>query len=213
MNLLSLCLDPRSSFHHGPRDGLRQRCCRIVLMNNILLWGLMPACIQNAKIAKLYLYNNEHALALSHHSMCMRKFGDFSRAALVRRRSSTGAGWPDSKSCTPRSTRRNNPPCPRHRVFAELLEQGSRSTLQISQYKSPALTSNASSATAAVRGSSAPSVDMNALRSLGLNPSHSLQHPGFYYYMASRCTELRREKFQVAIDAEVCLWPLYHDHF
>ncbi len=34
---------------------------------------------KSAKIAKLYLYNNEHALALSHHSMHMRKFGDFSR--------------------------------------------------------------------------------------------------------------------------------------
>ena len=81
MNLLSLCLDPRSSFHHGPRDGLRQRCCQIASISryDFLLLELMPACIQNAKIAKLYLYNNEHALALSHHSMHMRKFGDFSR--------------------------------------------------------------------------------------------------------------------------------------
>jgi hypothetical protein len=31
------------------------------------------------QVAKLYLYNNEHALALSHHNTHIRKFGDFSR--------------------------------------------------------------------------------------------------------------------------------------
>lgn len=31
------------------------------------------------QVSKLYLYNNEHALALSHHNTHMRKFGDFSR--------------------------------------------------------------------------------------------------------------------------------------
>ncbi len=95
----------------------------------------------------------------------------------------------------------------RYRVFAELLEQGLRSTLEIPQHKPPALTGNASSVAAVVRGNSAPSLEMNALRSLGLNPNHTLQHPGFYYYMASRCTELRREKYHAAIEAEVRLWP------
>lgn len=33
-------------------------------------------CLQ---ITKLYLYNNEHALALSHHNLHMRRFADFSR--------------------------------------------------------------------------------------------------------------------------------------
>ena len=31
------------------------------------------------QITKLYLYNNEHALALSHHNLHMRRFADFSR--------------------------------------------------------------------------------------------------------------------------------------
>ena len=31
------------------------------------------------QIVKLYLYNNEHALALSNHNSHMRKFADFSR--------------------------------------------------------------------------------------------------------------------------------------
>lgn len=33
----------------------------------------------STQIVKLYLYNNEHALALSHHSTHIRHFGDFSR--------------------------------------------------------------------------------------------------------------------------------------
>jgi hypothetical protein len=31
------------------------------------------------QIVKLYLYNNEHALALAHHTTHIRQFGDFSR--------------------------------------------------------------------------------------------------------------------------------------
>jgi hypothetical protein len=38
-----------------------------------------PTVLTIVKIIKLYLYNNEHALALSHHSTHIRKFGDFSR--------------------------------------------------------------------------------------------------------------------------------------
>ena len=33
----------------------------------------------STQIVKLYLYNNEHALALSYHSNHIRHFGDFSR--------------------------------------------------------------------------------------------------------------------------------------
>ena len=43
---------------------------------------------------------------------------------------------------------------------------------------------------------------LDAMRVLGLNPNQALQHPGFYYYMAARCTERRRERFLAAI--EVC---------
>lgn len=42
---------------------------------------------------------------------------------------------------------------------------------------------------------------MDAVRTLGLNPSHALQHPGHYYYMAARCTEARRERFSVSESA------------
>src|ERR1700691_564406 len=41
----------------------------------------MDTCtkLTQLQVCKLYLYNNEHALALSHHSTHMRRFGDFSR--------------------------------------------------------------------------------------------------------------------------------------
>ncbi|KAF8633400.1 hypothetical protein AX17_004571 [Amanita inopinata Kibby_2008] len=144
---------------------------------------VLSDCI-NIKIAKLYLYNNEHALALSHHSMHMRKFGDFSRGWGIGEETFEFWSWMARQ----------------HRVLAELLDQGTHSTLVIPPYKPVAL---ASTLTAFARGGSASSVEADALRSLGLNPNHTLQHPGFYYYMAARCTELRHEKFLLAVDAEL----------
>ena len=44
---------------------------------------------------------------------------------------------------------------------------------------------------------------LEAMRVLGLNPNQALQHPGFYYYMAARCTERRRERFLTALESEV----------
>jgi trafficking protein particle complex subunit 11 len=44
-----------------------------------------------------------------------------------------------------------------------------------------------------------------AMRVMGINPGIALQHPGFYYYMAARCTERRRQRYLVAADAEVRL--------
>ena len=48
-----------------------------------------------------------------------------------------------------------------------------------------------------------PGVEYDAMRSLGLNPSHALQHPGFYYYVAARCTEMRRSRFMAALNGDV----------
>ncbi|KAG1830148.1 Gryzun, putative trafficking through golgi-domain-containing protein [Suillus variegatus] len=86
----------------------------------------------NVKITKLYLYNSEHSLALSHHNSHMRRFADFSR------------GWG---------------------IGEETFEY----------WSTP--------------------VELDTVRAFGLNPSHALQHPGHYYYMAARCTEARRERF------------------
>ena len=90
----------------------------------------------------------------------------------------------------------------RHRVFAELVEQGFHSTLKLPVPKPPSF-GDANSLAAVTRGGSIPSIELDALRSLGANPSHTLQHPGYYYYMAARCTELRKERFHAAVEVEV----------
>ena len=80
-------------------------------------------------------------------------------------------------------------------MFAELLEQGTRTTLKIpSAYPPPA----PSAAAVAAQALEASQIGLDAMRVLGLNPNQALQHPGFYYYMAARCTERRRERFLLA---------------
>ncbi|KAG1737900.1 Gryzun, putative trafficking through golgi-domain-containing protein [Suillus paluster] len=122
----------------------------------------------NVKISKLYLYNHEHSLALSHHNSHMRRFADFSRGWGIGEETFEYWSWMARQ----------------HRVLAELLEQGSNSSLTFPTNIPPSRTAV----------SSTP-VELDAVRALGLNPSHALQHPGHYYYMAARCTEVRRERF------------------
>ncbi|KXN87455.1 Trafficking protein particle complex subunit 11, partial [Leucoagaricus sp. SymC.cos] len=138
------------------------------------------------KIIKLYLYNNEHSLALSHHSMHIRKFGDFSRGWGIGEETFEFWSW----------VARQN------RLFAELLEQGTHSTLIIPVHK-PQLPSPGTSTSQVLTPTAQhmAGIDIDH-RTIGLNPSHSLQHPGYYYYAAARCTEMRRIKFQVALEAE-----------
>lgn len=96
----------------------------------------------------------------------------------------------------------------RYRLLAELMEQGASSTLAIPSHIPASfntaleafLTTSSSQATS--RGST-PAIEVDGLRSLGTNPSHALLHPGFYYYLAARCTELRRERFLGALNSEV----------
>lgn len=125
----------------------------------------------NVKITKLYLYNHEHSLALSHHNSHIRRFADFSRGWGIGEETFEYWSWMARQ----------------HRVLAELLEQGSNSSLTFPTNSPPSLAAGASPA--------GTPVDLDAVRALGLNPSHALQHPGHYYYMAARCTEARRERF------------------
>lgn len=93
-------------------------------------------------------------------------------------------------------------------MFAELLEQGTRSTLNIPAHL-PITTASGSSApltasqtlrnTTGAPGGTA--IEVDAMRVLGLNPSHALQHPGFYYYMAARATEKRRERLVAMLES------------
>ncbi|KAI0753080.1 Foie gras liver health family 1-domain-containing protein [Daedaleopsis nitida] len=139
---------------------------------------VLADCI-TVKIAKLYLYNNEHGLALSHQNAHMRKFTDFSRGWGIGEETFELWSWLARQ----------------HRVFAELLEQGTRSTLKVpSSYPTPA----PSAALMAVQALEAGQMGLDAMRVLGLNPNQALQHPGFYYYMAARCTERRRDRYLAA---------------
>ncbi|RPD57771.1 hypothetical protein L226DRAFT_490820 [Lentinus tigrinus ALCF2SS1-7] len=141
---------------------------------------VLADCI-NVKIVKLYLYNNEHSLALSNQNSHMRKFADFSRGWGIGEETFEFWSWLARQ----------------HRVFAELLEQGTRSTLKIpSAYPTP----TPSPALIAAQALEASQIGLDAMRVLGLNPNQALQHPGFYYYMAARCTERRRERFLSALE-------------
>ncbi|KAI0943837.1 hypothetical protein AcV7_001818 [Taiwanofungus camphoratus] len=147
---------------------------------------VLADCI-NLKICKLYLYNNEHSLALSHHNSHMRKFADFSRGWGIGEETFEFWSWLARQ----------------HRVFAELLEQGTRSSLKIPSHFATPLTAAAGIAAQAVEsGNQRNPMEVDAMRMPGLNPNQALQHPGFYYYMAARCTERRRERFLRALEAE-----------
>ncbi|KAF9022277.1 hypothetical protein BDZ89DRAFT_208493 [Hymenopellis radicata] len=151
---------------------------------------VLADCI-NVKIVKLYMYNNEHALALSHHTTHIRKFGDLSRGWSIGEDTFEYWSWIARQ----------------YRILSELMEQGTHSSLIIPSHQPVAFTNalnsllSSSSPQAASRGST-PALEIDGLRSLGLNPSHALQHPGFYYYMAARCTEMRRERFLATLEAE-----------
>ncbi|KAI0002431.1 Gryzun, putative trafficking through golgi-domain-containing protein [Russula compacta] len=130
---------------------------------------VLADCV-NLKICKLYLYNNEHALALSQHAIHTRRFSDFSRGWGIGEETFEFWSWIARQ----------------YRAFAELLEHGTGSTLILPIHE-PALPAPAL----------APSglAELDALRILGLNPANALQHPGFYYYVAAQATERRRAQF------------------
>ncbi|KAJ7169134.1 Gryzun, putative trafficking through golgi-domain-containing protein [Mycena crocata] len=144
---------------------------------------VLADCI-NIKVAKLYLYNNEHALALSHHNTHIRKFGDFSRGWGIGEETFEFWSWIARQ----------------HRILAELLEHGTQSKLVIPDHRPINHTLAASQRASVVVPTSA--LEMEAMRTMGINPSHALQHPGYYYYMAAKCTEARRERFLAAAEAE-----------
>lgn len=91
-------------------------------------------------------------------------------------------------------------------MLAELLELGLRSTLVIPVHKSLPINPNAL-ISAIQPPSQRPTnpQEQEFLRSSGSNPSHALQHPGFYYYMAARCIEMRKARFLAAMEAEVAM--------
>ncbi|KAJ3553164.1 hypothetical protein NM688_g3760 [Phlebia brevispora] len=143
---------------------------------------VLADCI-SVKVCKLYLYNGEHALALAHHTMHMRKFADLSRGWGIGEETFEFWSWLARQ----------------HRIFAELLEQGVRSTLKIPTHL-PSVKTNAPPQPPLDAQRNV--LELDSMRVLGLNPTQALQHPGFYYYMAARCTENRRMRFLQAVETK-----------
>ncbi|KAG5731761.1 UPF0636 like protein [Termitomyces sp. T112] len=152
---------------------------------------VLADCI-NLKICKLYLYNNEHALALSHYNTHIRIFCDFSRGWGIGEETFEYWSWIARQ----------------YRVLAELLEQGTRSTLVLPTHR-PTIPLNtnfmASQHNGGGRSLIPSTLETETIRSLGINPRHALQHPGFYYLMAAKCTETRRERFLANLEIEKTL--------
>lgn len=88
----------------------------------------------------------------------------------------------------------------RHRIFAELLEQGTRSTLTIPTHLPNVKSLSDIQSPVDVQRNA---LEQDSMRVLGLNPTQALQHPGFYYYMAAQCTENRRMRFLQALENKV----------
>ncbi|KAG6837812.1 hypothetical protein H0H93_016180 [Arthromyces matolae] len=147
---------------------------------------VLADCI-NFKICKLYLYNNEHALAISHYNSHVRIFSDFSRGWGIGEETYEYWSWIARQ----------------YRVVSELLEQGSRSTLTIPVHRpNLQILLNTNSTAGNGRNYTANGFETETLRSLGINPSHALQHAGFYYLMAAKCTETRRARFLATLELE-----------
>ncbi|KAF8663656.1 hypothetical protein AX16_000898 [Volvariella volvacea WC 439] len=152
---------------------------------------VLADCI-NIKIVKLYLYNNEHALALFQHNSHMRKFSDFSRGWGIGEETFEFWSWLARQ----------------HKVLAELLEQGTRSTLKLPVHKPipPSVMAQSLLSSSQIQVPSqraANPLEIDAVKQLGINPYHALQHPGFYYYMAAKSTEMRRSRFMNILEVEM----------
>ena len=60
----------------------KRKYCRIASTSrygDLPFLRLCPPLFRNVKFCKLYLYSNEHTLALSQHTIHIRRFSDFSR--------------------------------------------------------------------------------------------------------------------------------------
>ncbi|KAL5512612.1 hypothetical protein ACEPAG_3265 [Sanghuangporus baumii] len=138
---------------------------------------VLTDCI-NIKICKLFLYNAEHSLALSQFNTHVRRFSDLSRVWGISEDTYEYWSWIARQ----------------YRVLAELLEQGTHFGMPIPSY--------APSNSTAIPEAGQAQLEIDALPSLGINPSTALMHPGFYYYFAAECTEKRRTRFLRMLEDE-----------
>ncbi|KAG9084046.1 hypothetical protein FS749_005537, partial [Ceratobasidium sp. UAMH 11750] len=154
---------------------------------------VLADCI-TVKICKLYLYRASTSRALAHFNKHLHRFAELSRGWGIGDETYEYWSWMARQ----------------HRIFAELFEHGLRNGLRIPSLAPssppPALTPVpvVVDPSASVTGLPQPTPDPGAnVASSGHNPSLSLQHPGFYYYIAAGCSVQRLARFKAVLEAEI----------
>ncbi|KAG8957730.1 hypothetical protein FRC03_009851 [Tulasnella sp. 419] len=138
------------------------------------------------KLCKLYLYSNECSMAMSVFNRHLHKFADLSKGWGIGEETFEFWSWMARQ----------------HRILAELLELALRAGFKIPVIPTP---------TAAALGAAGHMVGgyggVNGTKeslafSMGLNPANILQHPGYHYYTAAKCTLQRYERFLAILEQE-----------
>ncbi|KAG8829043.1 hypothetical protein FRC17_007182 [Serendipita sp. 399] len=130
----------------------------------------------NIKVYKFYFYNNEHSLALAFFNKHVRRFCELSKGWGMGEETFEYWSWLARQ----------------YRILSELLEIALRSGLRL-----PELTPQAPDDRVV------PQLGQEPPPEPGLNPSTALQHPGYYYLQAARCTEERLRRFKAIEEAEI----------
>ncbi|KAG8739213.1 hypothetical protein FRC10_005870 [Ceratobasidium sp. 414] len=151
---------------------------------------VLADCV-TVKICKLYLYSAATSRALAHFNKHLHRFADLSRGWGIGDETYEFWSWMARQ----------------HRILAELLEQGLRNGLRIPSLAPSPLPHTLTPVpavvdpSASVAGLPQPAPGQGVIPvSPGHNPSLSLQHPGFYYYIAAGCSVQRLARFKAITD-------------
>lgn len=128
------------------------------------------------KIYKLYLYNNEHSLALSYFNRHVKRFCELSKSWGIGEDTFEYWSWIARQ----------------YRILAEILEIALRAGLRLPiLLPQPPVERPPQQLTL-----EPPPVP-------GIAPANALQHPGYYYFQAARYTQERLRRFKLIEDAEI----------
>ncbi|KAG8758578.1 hypothetical protein FRC14_007889 [Serendipita sp. 396] len=129
----------------------------------------------NIKVYKFYLYNSEHPLALAFFNKHIRRYCELSKGWGMGEETFEYWSWLARQ----------------YRILSELLEIALRSGMRLPELV-PQIQDDRP----------VPQLGQEASPAPGVNPSTVLQHPGYYYLQAARCTEERLRRFKTIEEAE-----------
>ncbi|KAG8874127.1 hypothetical protein FRB97_006117 [Tulasnella sp. 331] len=127
------------------------------------------------KLVKLYLYHSEPHLALQTFNHHVARFADMSRGWGIGEETFEFWSWLARQ----------------WRILAELVELALRAGYKLPVTNVPAL--SADTVREPVAGAAVAS---------SFKPDTVLQHPGYYYYMAAKCTQERLDRFLAVVEKE-----------